>query len=169
MVNSGSINGIPVHSSRELLTGLLREQLGFNGMVVTDYQDIEKLTYFHHVAATYEEGIQMALGAGIDMSMVPLDYSFPVILEQLVQSGKISEGVVNNAAGRILQLKENVGLFAKPYGDPNDPRLPSVGSAADRLASLEIARQTITLLKNDSTSALALLAASSILVWSGFS
>jgi beta-glucosidase len=118
---------------------------------VSDYQDIEKLTFFHHVAATYEQGIEMALEAGIDMSMVPLDYSFPSILEKLVLAGKIRESVVNNAAGRILQLKENVGLFAQPFANPNDSRIASIGGAADRQASLEIARQSITVLKNNST------------------
>jgi beta-glucosidase len=72
MINSGSINGIPVHSSKPYLTDLLRTQMGFKGFVVSDWQDIEKLVFYHHVASNDSEAIRMALDAGVEMSMVPL-------------------------------------------------------------------------------------------------
>ena len=82
MINSGSINEIPVHSSREILTDILRNRIGFTGVAVTDYQDIEKLVTDYHLVETYTEAALLAINAGVDMSMVPFDYSstFTVLL-----------------------------------------------------------------------------------------
>ena len=76
MVNSAEINGIPGHINHHVLTDILRDELGFKGFVVSDWEDIKKLVTIWHVAATEKEATRMAVMAGIDMSMVPLDYSF---------------------------------------------------------------------------------------------
>ena len=84
MVNSGEMNGIPTHVNRFVLTDILRGELGFEGLVVTDWEDIKYLVKRHRVAATYKEAIRMAILAGIDMSMVPQGLEFPVLLKELV-------------------------------------------------------------------------------------
>ena len=148
MINSGSINFIPVHSDYDLLTTLLRDQLNFTGMVVTDYQDLEKLEFFHHIVATYEEANLLGVEAGIDMSMVPLDVSFAIEVYSLYQKGLITEERISESAERIIQLKLDLGLFDAPYPSLSNPNLEKVGSLDDRAISLEIARECITLLKN---------------------
>jgi len=76
MINSSEINGTPVHADKYLLTDVLRKELGFKGVIVTDWEDIKRLNDRHFVAATPGEAVAMAVNAGIDMSMVPSDYSF---------------------------------------------------------------------------------------------
>ena len=76
MVNSAEINGVPGHINHHILTDILRGELGFKGFVVSDWEDIKKLVTIWHVAATEKEATRLAVMAGIDMSMVPLDYSF---------------------------------------------------------------------------------------------
>src|SRR5690606_15895025 len=105
MVNAGDVNGQPVHSSRSLLTEVLRGELGFNGVIVTDWEDIKKLHNVHCVAPTQREAVRMAVEAGIDMSMVPYDFSFAEHLVALVRSGEISEARVDESVRRILRLK----------------------------------------------------------------
>jgi beta-glucosidase len=149
MVNSGSVNGVPVHGSRELLTGLLREQLGFEGVVVSDWEDIIKLQTVHGVAATYEDAIVMAINAGIDMSMVPIDATgFTTRLIALVDAGRISQARIDDAVRRILVLKFRLGLFERPYAD-----LDEAEDIEGRHAALarEAAAETLTLLENDGT------------------
>src|SRR5260221_650554 len=118
MVNSGEINGVPVHASHELLTDLLRTELGFRGVVVSDYEDILRLSTVHHVARTRRDAVRMAVNAGIDMSMVPLSTNFIDDVIGLVHAGEISEARIDEAVRRILRLKFEVGLFANPSSDP---------------------------------------------------
>ena len=80
MINSGEMNGIPVHTNADILTKLLREELGFHGLAVTDWEDIKYLVSRHKVAADYKQAIKMAINAGVDMSMVPTDLDFPVFV-----------------------------------------------------------------------------------------
>ena len=147
MVNSGAVNGVPVHASHELLTGLLRDELGFEGVVGSDWEDILKLQTVHGVAATYEDAIVMAINAGIDMSMVPIDATgFTTRLIALVEAGRISQARIDEAVRRILVLKFRLGLFEHPYAD--------VDAAEDIEGdAVELARQaaadTMTLLEND--------------------
>src|SRR5436190_4209711 len=101
MVNSGDINGVPVHASHYLLTDVLRNELGFRGMVVSDWQDIKKLVTEHRVAATEKEATRIAVMAGIDMSMVPSDYSFSNLLVSLVKEGAVPQARIDEAVGRI--------------------------------------------------------------------
>ena len=146
MVNSGDINGVPVHTSHFLLTELLRNELGFRGMVVSDWQDIQKLVTEHRVAATEKEATRLAILAGIDMSMVPSDYSFSDIMVALVKEGAIPQSRIDEAVSRILKLKVELGLFTSPL--PDATLKSKFGTAESRAVSLQAARESITLLKN---------------------
>jgi beta-glucosidase len=133
MINSGEINGVPVHASHQILRKILREELGFKGLAVTDWQDIEKLNFYHHIAATGEEAVRIAVDAGIDMSMVPDDYTFPDYLYNLVTSGVISEDRLNESVERILATK--VSNYIEDYtGDRTQFLLEiNVNTVADHL------------------------------------
>jgi len=146
MVNSGEINGVPVHASHYLLTDVLRNELGFRGMVVSDWEDIKKLVTQHRVAATEKEATRIAVMAGIDMSMVPSDYSFSDNLIALVKEGAVPQARIDEAVGRILRLKFDLALSNSPM--PDTTLKSKFGSAASRAISLEAARESITLLKN---------------------
>jgi beta-glucosidase len=146
MVNSGEINGVPGHINHHLLTGILRDELGFKGFVVTDWEDIKKLVTIWRVAANEKEATRMAVMAGNDMSMVPLDYSFADHLIALVKEGSVPQSRIDEAVRRILRVKFELGLFEKPGPDP---ALKSrVGLPESRLAALQAARESMTLLKN---------------------
>jgi len=118
MLNSAEINGIPVHSDYHLLTEILRHELGFEGFVVSDWEDIKRLHDRDHVAASPKQAVKMAVMAGVDMSMVPLDFSFYDHLLQLVKEGEVPETRIDEAVSRILQVKSKLGLFENPY--PNE-------------------------------------------------
>jgi beta-glucosidase len=147
MVNSAEINGTPGHINRHVLTDILKGELGFKGFVVSDWEDIKKLVSQWRVAADEKEATRMAVMAGIDMSMVPSDYSFPDIMVQLVKEGKIPQSRVDDAVRRILLVKFELGLFDNPMPDPS---LKSrIGLPASRQLSLQAARESMTLLKNE--------------------
>lgn len=147
MANSGEINGIPVHADYRVLTELLRGELGFEGFVVSDWEDVKRLYDWHKVADSPKEAVRMAVMAGMDMSMVPMDYSFYDLLLELVEEGSVPESRIDEAVGRILRVKCELGLFENPYPNPN------IGEkfACDefRSANLQAARESITLLKNE--------------------
>jgi beta-glucosidase len=147
MVNSGDVNGIPGHANGYLLKTVLRDELGFQGVVDSDWQDIERLVTGHHIAATEKESTRISILAGIDMSMVPLDYRFSDLLLQLVQEGQVPEARIDEAVRRILTLKYQLGLFTDPLRgmDANT----TLGSPESRQASLTAAQESITLLKNE--------------------
>jgi len=146
MVNSGEINGVPGHINHHLLTGILRDELGFKGFVVTDWEDIKKLVTIWRVAANEKEATKMAVMAGNDMSMVPLDYSFADHLIALVKEGSVPQSRIDEAVRRILRVKFELGLFDKPVPDP--ALKSKVGLPESRLAALQAARESMTLLKN---------------------
>ena len=146
MVNSAEINGTPGHINRHILTDILRGELGFQGFVVSDWQDIEKLVTQWHVAADNKEAIRMAIMAGIDMSMVPSDYTFSDDLIALVKEGKVPMSRINEAVRRILRVKFELGLFENAM--PPEPA-PDIGTNASRDVALQAARESMTLLKND--------------------
>jgi beta-glucosidase len=147
MVNSGEINGVPVHASKYLLTDVLRGELGFQGVIVSDWEDIKRLHTWQHVAETPADAVKMALDAGLDISMVPLDYSFADLLKQLVRDKKVSEKRIDESVRRILQLKFELGLFANPYVEPEARK--QFGRPEYRQAALEAAEESLTLLKNE--------------------
>jgi beta-glucosidase len=147
MVNSADINGVPVHASHYLLTDLLRGELGFKGLIDSDYEDIIQLYRRHHVAADNKEAVCMAVMAGIDMSMVPTDFSFTTALIELVKEGKVPMSRIDDACGRILTLKYQLGLFDNPYPDKALKARFATAEAAE--VNLQAAREALTLLKND--------------------
>jgi beta-glucosidase len=146
MVNSGEINGIPGHVNKHILTDILRDELGFKGFVVSDWEDIKKLVTNWHVAANEKEATRMAVMAGIDMSMVPLDYSFADYLIALVKEGAVPQSRIDEAVGRILKVKFELGLFENSM--PNAALKSKIGLPESRQASLQAARESMTLLKN---------------------
>ncbi len=147
MVNSGSINGVPVHASRYLITDVLKNELGFQGLVVTDWEDIIALWKQHHVARNNKEAVMMAVNAGIDMSMVPYDLSFYHDLIALVKEGKVPESRIDDAVRRILRVKYRLGLFDDPFPEPE--AMANFGKAGYKTLALRAAEETMTLLKND--------------------
>ena len=114
MVNSGEVNGIPGHLNGFLLTDLLRGELSFNGVVVSDWEDIKKLVNIHNAAATEKDAMRQAVLAGVDMSMVPPDYSFSDLLGAARQGGAVPMSRIDEAVRRILTMKERLGLFDDP-------------------------------------------------------
>jgi beta-glucosidase len=147
MVNSGEINGVPVHGDHYLLTEVLRDELGFKGLVVSDWQDIKNLYTRDKVAASPKEAVRMAVMAGLDMSMVPYDFSFYDLLLALVKEGSVPQSRVDESVRRILRVKFELNLFEKPY--PNKKLKEKVHSPESVQVSLQAAREALTLLKND--------------------
>ncbi len=147
MINSGEVNGIPVHADRHLLTDVLRGELGFTGVAVSDWEDVIRLHTRHRVAATPKEAVRLAVMAGIDMSMVPHDLSFPELLLQLVRENEVPLSRIDEAVGRILTLKFNLGLFDHP--NPEPAAAAQFGRPEYREAALHAALESMTLLKNE--------------------
>lgn len=146
MVNSSEINGIPTHIDHHILTDILRGELGFQGVVVSDWEDIKKLVSQWKVAVDEKEATRLAVLAGIDMSMVPSDYSFSDLLVKLVKEGRVPMSRIDDAVRRILRLKFDLGLFENPT---LSAPMTSFATAESRQVSLQAARESITLLKND--------------------
>ncbi len=148
MINSGLINGIPVHADRYLLTDLLRDELGFDGIILTDWEDINKLHDRDKVAESRKDAIKIAINAGIDMSMIPYDYEeFCDNLLELVKEGEISEARIDESVRRILKLKIELGLFDKK----NKPDYSDFGSQTHQNYAYAAAVESITLLKNENS------------------
>ena len=151
MVNSGSVNGEPVHASHHLLTDVLRGQLHFKGVVISDWQDVEALITKYHVATDMEDAISQAVNAGLDMSMIPLDATgFTTNLTKAVADGKVTEDRINQSVSRILTLKFRLGLFEHPFVDANAANAAVENPAAHQLAR-KAAQESLVLLRNDGT------------------
>ena len=148
MINSGELNGIPVHADKKILTDLLRNELGFKGVAVTDWEDIMKLNNIHMVAPTLKDAVYVAIDAGIDMCMVPNDYNFTILLTELVKEGKIPESRLDISVKRILELKKQLGLFEQPF-TPSTTDYKKFGSDEFAQAARNMAQESITLLKNN--------------------
>src|SRR5690606_10240451 len=134
MINSGLINGVPVHANYNILTKLLKEELGFKGLVITDWGDIENLHTRDKVAANNKEAVRIAINAGIDMSMIAYQYEpFCDDLIALVKEGKVTEERINDAVRRILLVKYDLNLFEKPTTHPKD--YPKLGGKEFALAA----------------------------------
>lgn len=147
MANSSEVNGTPVHASYFFLTELLRNQLGFEGVILTDWDEVGKLVGFHRMAKDYKEATYLAVMAGIDVSMTPLHLQFNDALHELVKEGSISEERIDESVRRVLRLKFEIGLFEHPF--PRNDRLERIASEESRLKALEAARESIVLLKNE--------------------
>ena len=146
MVNSGEINGVPVHANKHILTDILKNELQFKGFIVSDWQDIEYLYSHHKIAKDNKEAVMMGINAGIDMSMVPYEFTFCDALLELVKEGKVAMSRIDDAVRRILKVKFEVGLFEQPSG--NNADYPEVNSPAHNKTNYEAASESITLLKN---------------------
>ena len=146
MANSGSINGMPVHASRELLTGWLKEDLNWDGMIVTDWADINNLYTRERVAADKKEAIKIAINAGIDMTMEPYDTSFCTLLRELVEEGEVAMSRIDDAARRVIRLKMRLGLFDLP--DTYLASYPKFGCKEFAATALRAAEESEILLKN---------------------
>ena len=117
MVNSSSVNGIPMHSNKDLLTGWAKDQTGWDGMIVTDWADIDNLYVRDHVAEDKREAVKIGINAGIDMIMEPYDPECCNIIADLARSGEIPMSRIDDAVRRVLRLKYRIGLFDNPVWD----------------------------------------------------
>ena len=150
MINSGLINGIPVHADYNLLINVLRNKLGFQGVILTDWEDIRKLHDRDKVAKTQKEAVKIAINAGIDMSMVPYEYEqFFNDLVGLVEEGEVSMDRINDAVKRILELKFDLDLFQNPVTNYED--YEDFGSKKHHQLAYKAASESITLLKNNNS------------------
>jgi beta-glucosidase len=146
MVNSASINGVPVHASYEYLTKWLKDDLQWDGMLVTDWADINNLFTREHVAKDKKDAIRIAINAGIDMSMDPYSVDFCILLKELVNEGAVKMERIDDAVRRILRVKYRLGLFETP--NTGGKGYEKFGSAEFAAASLQAAEESIVLLKN---------------------
>ena len=146
MVNSASINGIPTHANTLLLTGWVKEQLGWDGMLVTDWADIDNLYTRDHVAADKREAVAMGINAGIDMIMDPYDPECVNVIVDLAEKGDIPMSRLDDAVRRVLRLKVRLGLFENPTWEYDYPDF-----ACERFAkeSYAAAVESEVLLKNE--------------------
>lgn len=147
MVNSSEINGIPLHASHEMLTKLLREEMNFKGVIVTDWEDVKKLHNLHKVAPNIKEAVRLSVEAGIDICMAPNDFHFTNNLIQLVREKLVPEEALDASVRRILRLKFSLGLFDSPYPDPASAN--KIGTKEAHALSARAARESLVLLKND--------------------
>lgn len=147
MINSGIINGVPVHANPAIITDLLKKELGFKGLVVTDWGDIENLYRRDRVAGSIKEAVKLAVNAGVDMSMIAYQYEeFCNALVELVKSGEVKQSRIDDAVSKILTLKVKLGLFENPGSTVGD--YPLYGSKEFASAAYQAASESITLLKN---------------------
>ena len=147
MVNSASVNGVPLHASYEYLTQWLKEDLQWDGMLVTDWADINNLFTREHVAKDKKDAIRIAINAGIDMSMDPYSIDFCVLLKELVQEGAVKMERIDDAVRRILRVKYRLGLFDQP--NTGGKGFEKFGSDEFALKALRAAEETEVLLKNE--------------------
>ena len=147
MVNSASINGVPVHASYEYLTKWLKEDLQWDGFLVTDWADINNLFSREKVAKDKKDAIRIAINAGIDMSMDPYSVEFCVLLKELVNEGKVKMSRIDDAVRRILRAKYRLGLFDKP--NTGGKGFEKFGSDEFATAALQAAEESEVLLKNE--------------------
>jgi beta-glucosidase len=146
MVNSAEVDGIPGHANYQYLTTILRGELGFKGFTVSDWEDIKRLYSRDKLAASEKEAVKIAVMAGIDMSMVPFDFSFYDLLVELVKSGEVPLSRIDEAVSRILTVKHQAGLF-----EPK-PLLAMEGNFSTVEAietNRQAARESIVLAKNE--------------------
>ena len=147
MINSGEMNGIPVHADKKILEDLLRDELGFTGLAVSDWEDVGYLVTRHKVAKDFKDAIRIAVNAGVDMAMVPMDTSFPTLLAELVNEGKVPMSRINESVKRILMVKKELGLFESPVVDFES--YTDFGSVSHEQMAIQAAEESIVLTKNE--------------------
>ncbi len=147
MVNSASVNGVPVHASYEYLTKWLKEDLQWDGMIVTDWADINNLYQRERVAKDKKDAIRIAINNGIDMSMDPYSVDFCILLKELVEEGKVPMSRIDDAVSRILRVKYRLNLFKEP--NTGGKGYEKFGSDEFAEKSRKAAEESEILLKND--------------------
>ena len=147
MVNSALNNGLPFHANYTLLTEWLKEDLNWDGVIVTDWADINNLYQRDKICGSAKEAIKLAINAGIDMAMTPYEWSFCIDLKNLVEEGEVSMERIDDAVRRILRMKFRLNLFERPYWSPSE--YPDFGSDKHALVARKAAEESITLLKNE--------------------
>jgi len=147
MINSSEVDGIPIHSDYHWLTEVLRGELNFKGFTVSDWEDIIRLYSRDKVAASPKDAVRMAVMAGVDMSMVPYDFSFYDYLIELVNDGSVPISRIDEAVSRILTVKFELGLFENPYPDKSLQNKFAALQSSD--INLEAAHESIVLVKNE--------------------
>ncbi|MCR5180820.1 MAG: glycoside hydrolase family 3 C-terminal domain-containing protein [Bacteroidaceae bacterium] len=161
MVNSSVNDGVPFHANYELLTQWLKEELNWDGMIVTDWADINNLCTRDHIAATKKDAVELAINAGIDMSMVPYEVEFCDYLRELVEEGRVSMERIDDAVRRILRLKIRLGMLDRESWDLTPEQLaqafPDFASTAFANEAQAMAEECMVLLKNDSVNAVPIL------------
>jgi beta-glucosidase len=142
MISFSSWNGLKMHAQKGLITDLLKGELGFKGFTVSDWGGIDQISF------DYYQAVVTAINAGVDMNMVPANYStFIHVMQQAVQKGDISMSRIDDAVGRILTVKFELGLFEKPNSD--NMAVTSVGSDAHRALAREAVSKSLVLLQNN--------------------
>ena len=147
MVNSASVNGLPMHANKEFLTGWLKEQTGWDGVLVTDWADINNLYTREMVAKDKKDALRIAINAGIDMIMEPYSCDACGYLIELVKEGKIPMSRIDDACRRVLRMKYRLDLFKNPTQKLKN--YPKFGGEEFAKLSLEGATESMVLLKND--------------------
>lgn len=146
MINSASVNGIPGHANYRLLTQWLKEETGWDGMIVTDWADINQLWMREKIAANKKEAIKIAVNAGIDMAMEPYQWDYCTLLKELVEEGEVPMSRIDDATRRVLRVKFRLGLFDTPTYKLAD--FPLFASAEHAAVSEKAAEESMILLKN---------------------
>ena len=147
MVNSASVNGMPMHANKEFLTGWLKEQTGWDGVLVTDWADINNLYTREMIAKDKKDALRIAINAGIDMIMEPYSCDACGYLIELVKEGKIPMSRIDDACRRVLRMKYRLDLFKNPTQKLKN--YPKFGGEEFAKLALEGATESMVLLKNE--------------------
>ena len=147
MVNSASVNGMPMHANKEILTGWLKEETGWDGVLITDWADINNLYTREMVAKDKKDALRIAINAGIDMIMEPYSCDACGYLVELVKEGKIPMSRIDDACRRVLRMKYRLDLFKKPTQKLKN--YPKFGGEEFAKLALEGATESMVLLKNE--------------------
>ena len=147
MVNSASVNGMPMHANKEILTGWLKEQTGWDGVLVTDWADVNNLYTREMIAKDKKDALRIAINAGIDMIMEPYSCDACGYLIELVKEGKIPMSRIDDACRRVLRMKYRLDLFKNPTQKLKN--YPKFGGEEFAKLSLEGATESMVLLKNE--------------------
>ena len=147
MVNSASVNGIPMHANKEFLTGWLKEETGWDGVLITDWADINNLYTREMVAKDKKDALRIAINAGIDMIMEPYSCDACGYLIELVKEGKIPMSRIDDACRRVLRMKYRLDLFKNPTQKLKN--YPKFGGEEFAKLALEGATESMVLLKNE--------------------
>ena len=147
MVNSASVNGMPMHANKEFLTGWLKEETGWDGVLITDWADINNLYTREMVAKDKKDALRIAINAGIDMIMEPYSCDACGYLVELVKEGKIPMSRIDDACRRVLRMKYRLGLFENPTQKLKN--YPKFGGEEFAKLALEGATESMVLLKNE--------------------